>query len=64
VAPITRGVRDVAITWVQSMVREADRRRILFDLRGALDALDASASPPPVTEAVRRSYFNLIRMWA
>ena len=64
VAPVTRGVRDVAITWVQSMVREADRRRILFDLRSALDALDASPSPPPFTEAVRRSYFNLIRMWA
>ena len=46
------------------MVREPERRRILFDLRSALDGLDASASPPPETEALRRSYLNLIRMWA
>jgi PKHD-type hydroxylase len=64
VTPVTRGARDVAISWIQSMVREPARRRILFDLRSALDALDASAAPPPETEALRRSYFNLIRMWA
>jgi PKHD-type hydroxylase len=64
VAPVTRGVRDVAVSWIQSMVREPERRRILFDLRTALDALDRSPGPPPETEALRRSYFNLIRLWA
>ena len=64
VSPVTRGARDVAVSWIQSMVREPERRRILFDLRAALDALDASSAPPPETEALRRSYFNLIRMWA
>ena len=64
VSEITRGARDVAITWIQSMVREPERRRILFDLRSALDALDASRQPPPETELLRRSYLNLIRMWA
>jgi PKHD-type hydroxylase len=64
VSEITRGARDVAITWIQSMVREPERRRILFDLRSALDALDASRPPPPETELLRRSYLNLIRMWA
>jgi PKHD-type hydroxylase len=64
VSEVTRGARDVAITWIQSMVREPERRRILFDLRAALDALDASGQPPPESEMLRRSYFNLIRMWA
>ena len=64
VSPVTRGARDVAVSWIQSMVREPERRRILFDLRAALDAFDASAAPPAETEALRRSYFNLIRMWA
>jgi PKHD-type hydroxylase len=64
VTPVTRGFRDVAVSWIQSMIREPDRRRILFDLRSALDALDRQAAPPPETEALRRSYFNLIRMWA
>ena len=64
VSPVTRGARDVAVSWIQSMVREPERRRILFDLRSTLDALDASPSPPPEAEALRRSFFNLIRMWA
>jgi PKHD-type hydroxylase len=64
VTPVTRGVREVAVSWIQSMVREPDRRRILFDLRTALDALDALPTPPPETESLRRSYLNLIRMWA
>lgn len=64
VADVTRGVRDVAIIWVQSMIREPQRRRILFDLRSVLDALDGSPAPLREVEALRRSYLNLIRMWA
>ena len=64
VTPVTRGARDVAISWIQSMVREPERRRILFDVRSVLDAMDGASPPPPEAEALRRSYFNLIRMWA
>jgi len=73
VAAVTRGVRLVAVSWIQSMVREPERRRILYDLRSVLDALDAPDAPArapstaPATapaEVLRRSYFNLIRMWA
>jgi len=63
VAPVSRGTREVAVSWIQSMVREPERRRILFDVRSVLDALD-QAAPSPETETLRRSYFNLIRMWA
>lgn len=67
VAPVTQGVRVVAVTWIQSMVREPERRRILYDLRAVLDALDRtspSMSLPADVEQLRRSYLNLIRMWA
>ena len=64
VTEVTRGTRDVAISWIQSMVREGARRRILFDLKTALEAFDASPTPPAEAEAIRRSYLNLIRMWA
>ena len=64
VTEVTRGARDVAISWIQSMVRDADCRRILFDLKSALDAFDALPTPPAEAEAIRRSYFNLVRMWA
>ena len=67
VTTVTRGVRIVAVTWIQSMVRDPERRRILYDLRSVLDAFDqGSASSPsssPV-ETLRRSYLNLIRLWA
>ena len=64
VTEVTRGTRDVAISWIQSMVRDGARRRILFDLKTALDAFDALPVPPVEAEAIRRSYLNLIRMWA
>ena len=60
---VTRGARDVAVIWVQSMVRDVARRRILFDLRSVLDAMDLAGEPNPQVDTIRRTYFNLIRMW-
>jgi PKHD-type hydroxylase len=60
---VTRGVRDVAVFWVQSLVRDPRRRRILFDLRSVLDGMDLAPEPSPHVETIRRTYFNLIRMW-
>jgi PKHD-type hydroxylase len=64
VAEVRSGTRDVAISWIQSMVRDGGHRRILYDLKTALDAFDSLPTPPAECEAVRRSYLNLIRMWA
>lgn len=71
VSEVTRGVREVAVLWIQSLVREPARRRILFDLKLALDDMDkvdgrdatGPAPGPAYVAAIRRSYFNLIRMW-
>ncbi len=63
VSEVTRGVRDVAVLWIQSLVRQPERRRILFDLRTVLDAMDQAPGASPHIDAIRRSYFNLIRMW-
>ncbi|HEX2658412.1 MAG TPA: Fe2+-dependent dioxygenase [Polyangia bacterium] len=66
VAPITRGVRLVAVSWIQSMVRDPERRRVLHDLRSVLDTFDQGSAPAPgpSVETLRRCYLNLIRMWA
>ncbi|MBC8132421.1 MAG: Fe2+-dependent dioxygenase [Deltaproteobacteria bacterium] len=64
VEPVTRGARDVAVLWIQSLVRDPGQRRILFDLTTVLEQLDRSGTPGPQIEALRRSYFNLVRMWA
>ena len=37
VAPVTRGVRLAAVSWIQSSVREERMRAILYDLKLALD---------------------------
>jgi predicted 2-oxoglutarate/Fe(II)-dependent dioxygenase YbiX len=51
------------VLWVQSMVRDAARRRILFDLRSVLDSMDLAPEPASHVDTLRRTYFNLIRMW-
>lgn len=64
VAPVTRGVREVAVFWVQTMVREEWQRRILFDLLQVLERLQATPSAVSEAESLRRIYHNLIRRWA
>jgi PKHD-type hydroxylase len=63
VSEVTRGIRDVAVLWIQSLVRDPGRRRVLYDLRSAIDAMEQTPSAAAHVEAIRRSYFNLIRMW-
>jgi len=64
VAEVTRGERLVAVTWVQSLVRDAARREVLFELdqaRRALIEADPTAEP---ARRVQAAYANLVRMWA
>ena len=64
VAPVTRGVREVAVFWIQSMVREEWQRRILFDLLQVLERMQRAPSPGTEAETLRGIYHNLIRRWA
>ena len=60
---VTRGVRLVAVTWVQSMVREAARRDLLYKLSQAREALLDDAPQARATDLVDQVYVNLVRMW-
>jgi PKHD-type hydroxylase len=64
VSPVTRGERLVAVTWVQSLVREAARRELLYGLNLAREKLLASAPEAEETAQVNAAYLNLIRMWS
>jgi PKHD-type hydroxylase len=64
VEPVRRGTRSVAIFWIQSLVRDWNKRRILFDLARAAGELEQAAPSLGATEAVQRSYTNLLRLWA
>jgi PKHD-type hydroxylase len=64
VNPVTRGERLVAVTWVQSLVRDPARRELLYGLNLAREKLLASAPEAEETAQVNASYLNLIRMWS
>jgi PKHD-type hydroxylase len=60
VAPVEHGVRQAAVLWVQSYVRDPEKRAILTDLGRGVAALEGTPCGPYLT----RSYWNLLRMWA
>lgn len=66
VTEVTRGERLAAVLWVQSLVRDASRREILFDLdtarRGLWDKANRVATPE--FDLVTKSYANLLRAWS
>lgn len=64
VNPVTRGERLVAITWVQSLVRDPARRELLYGLNSAREAMLQSAPGTTETAQVNAAYLNLIRMWS
>ena len=64
VQPVASGTRLVAVTWIQSVVRDSGLRRILFDLAKVASALDADESQSEHALRLRRSYHYLLRLWA
>lgn len=64
VEPVTSGARVASFFWIESMVREDDRRRMLFDLDMNIFALRQQIGD--TTEVVNMTgiYHNLLRMWA
>lgn len=63
VAPVTAGVRLAAVGWVQSLVRDAAQRELLFDLATAR-AQCAGVAPRETLLLLDRTQSNLLRMWA
>jgi PKHD-type hydroxylase len=64
VTPITAGERVASFFWIQSMVRDESRRRVLFDLDVAVQRLanELGRSHASVV-ALTGTYHNLLRMW-
>jgi len=64
VLPVTRGERRVAVTWVQSYVRDPAQRELLYELDLTREKLLREAPEEKTTGYLDRSYANLLRMWA
>ena len=62
VKPVTRGARLAAFFWVQSMVRDAEQRALLFDLDQSIQSLTTTLGPRDA-EVLRLNgvYHNLLR---
>ncbi|MGB5708011.1 MAG: Fe2+-dependent dioxygenase [Arenicellales bacterium] len=61
---VASGERLVAVTWMQSLVRESDKRSLLYQLYLAKESLRKSDPDAEVTHRVDQSYVNLVRMWS
>jgi len=65
VTPITRGTRIASFFWLQSMIRDAHARSLIFDLDTAIQRLvDRLGRDDPETVKLTGIYHNLIRYWA
>ncbi|HEC19180.1 MAG TPA: Fe2+-dependent dioxygenase [Gammaproteobacteria bacterium] len=64
VEEVSRGERLVAVIWLQSMVRDAAQRELLFELDQARNTLLQRDAQDLTAQQVDRAYVNLIRRWS
>ena len=64
VMPVTRGERLAAVTWVQSFVRDADKRMMLNELKHIQQTLHRHAPDDVGTNLSYKLHENLYRLWA
>jgi PKHD-type hydroxylase len=60
---VTRGTREVATLWVQSLVRSTEQRELLFDLERARRTLFEREGKTAEFDLLHKTASNLRRMW-
>ena len=63
VEPVRSGTRLAVVGWVQSHIRCAQQREVLFDLDRAIEALYAAEGKTPLFDTFAKTRSNLLRMW-
>ena len=64
VEPVTRGARVCSFFWTQSMVRDASRRAMLYELDTTIQSLRRSLGDTQEVLSLTCHYHNLLRQWA
>jgi PKHD-type hydroxylase len=64
VSEVSSGVRLVAVTWIESLVRDPEQRRLLFDLGEAIATVQRETPDSPALLKLRACHQNLLRGWA
>jgi PKHD-type hydroxylase len=64
VTPITRGSRIASFFWTQSLIRDASKRALMFDLDMSIVKLTQDHPKHPSVVQLTSIYHNLLRQWA
>ena len=64
VTPVTQGARVAAFFWIQSMVRDHERREMLFDLDTSIQSLTGAEAEGQDLQRLTAIYHRLIQQWA
>lgn len=64
VEPVSAGERLVCVGWVQSQIRQSERRELLFDMETARLGLFRKEGKSHEFDLLSKSVSNLLRMWA
>jgi len=64
VDPITSGERLVAVIWAQSMIKDPQKRELLYELGQARNILIDERAKSDETAHVSNVYANLVRRWS
>lgn len=64
VKEVTKGVRQVAVTWIQSHIKDAAQRQILFELYSTHKAISQNNPNSAEANQLLQTHSNLLRMWA
>ena len=64
VHPVTRGARVASFFWVQSLVRDAAQRQMLFELDQNIQSLREQLGDTAAVVGLTGHYHNLLRQWS
>lgn len=64
VAPVTRGARLAAFFWVQSLVRDQQKRQMLLELDTSIQQLTREGADRGALLRLTGVYHNLLRRWS
>ncbi len=64
VTPVTKGARYASFFWTQSLVRDDQQRRLLFELDSGIQQLTADHPEHGALDGFTNVYHNLMRQWA
>ncbi len=64
VAEVTKGVRLVAVTWAQSLVKNPHQRELLYQLAKAREGVMGKLPLSDEAASISTVHINLLRMWS